>query len=119
MGVVTCSVCGREIDSRGLSGHMKSHSKGEGKNNGVISYPSNEQKDESQVSQDNTPGKDTIPNTKPVKKPVKKPVTSKVTSKLTSKPDPRGERNAGSKNTGHPKKSGATVAEHEYQGLFR
>ena len=111
MGKVTCDVCGREIDSRGLSGHMKTHPdtqgvrspkgsqqlKDEGKNNGVISYPSNEQKGESQVSQDNTPGKDTIPNTKGVKKP--------PASNPASKIDPRGERKK------EPEK--------EWQGLFR
>ena len=108
MSKVTCDVCGREIDSRGLSGHMKTHGRQE-----------HEQED------------------KPVDKPVdngvivieeadrfypapKKPVKKPAASNQTSKSDPRGEKNAGAKRTGHPKGSGVKEPEKkEWEGLFR
>lgn len=116
MSEVTCEVCGRKIDSRGLSGHMKTHKAKPDKvlyghegadNDGVISYPSNEQKIEETgtvVDLDESQGKRVK---KPAKKPVKKTVASKPASsppsKPASSPDPRGQRKT----------------EKEWQGLFR
>ena len=112
-----CTVCGREIDSRGMSGHMKTHVSKEDDTDGVISYPSNEQKIEKTdtvVDLDVSQGKQITNNVmtvskqgKPVKKPVKKPAASKPASSSTSKPDPRGQRKT---ETEHKK---------EWQGLFR
>ena len=115
MTEVVCEVCGRKIDSRGMSGHMKSHvaKQDDGHESGVISYPSNEQKTgktDTVVVLDESQGK-----------PVKKQVVSKPVSSPANKPDTRGQRNSGSKSTGHPKDSGVTETEHkkEWQGLFR
>lgn len=140
----TCPVCNREIDARGMSGHMRTHTsppKGSGhpKNSGVkesegagddgvISYPSNEQKDEnspdiedsgmvSSSVRDDKPGlaqanQGNVPDstTTKTKKQVKKPVASNPVSNATSKPvgnDTRGTR-----------KPDEQLKE-EYQGLFR
>ena len=90
-----CIVCGREIDRRGMSGHMKSHKAkaGDGDESGVISYPSNEQ--ETVVKQDVVLGNTETPNNvkqPKKKKAVKKTVTSKPASSPASNPDSRGQR---------------------------
>ena len=99
-----CTVCSREIDSRGMSGHMKTHKadEGDGNDDGVISYPSNEQKIEETntvVDLDESQGKS-------VKKQVKKRVASKPASSSTSKPDADGHTEDYHKSR-------------EWQGLFR
>lgn len=107
MSKVICTVCGREIDSRGMSGHMKTHkAEPEGDDTGgVISYP---------IPSDFNPHtsqgimvKDGKATTIHEKKPVKKPAASKPVSSTASKPDPRGQRR--------------TETEHkeEWQGFFR
>lgn len=120
MAEVVCEVCGRKIDSRGLSGHMKTHKadEGDGSDGGVISYPSNEQKIEKTdtvVDLGKPQGKPAAqvprkPPSKSVKKPVKKTVASKPASSSTSKPDADGQKLV---------KEVKKVIEKEWQGLFR
>ena len=111
-------MCGREIDSRGMSGHMKTHVSKEDDTDGVISYPSNEQKIEKTdtvVDLGKPQGKPAAqvprkPPSKSVKKPVKKTVASKPASSSTSKPDADGQKLV---------KEVKKVIEKEWQGLFR
>ena len=89
MAKVTCTVCGKEIDSRGITGHMKTHKKQDTKeqeidtSEGVISYPTNEpvQEPVKKVKKEVKPSiKQRKKNTKeqePVQEPVKKPKSSK------------------------------------------
>lgn len=111
MAKVICTVCGREIDSRGLSGHMKTHVSKEDDTDGVISYPSNDQKIHDNVDSVDKPGAETKIHEgaqgKPAKKkPVKKTVASKPASSPTSKPDAGGQDKPYHKSR-------------EWQGLFR
>ena len=111
----TCPVCNREIDARGMSGHMRTHKKqdkGAG-DDGVISYPSNEQKnnniqDDSGIAEIPDPTRKI--ETKPVKKQVKKPVAGNPASNATSKPE--GNDSRGTRKT-------ETEMKKEYKGLFR
>ena len=127
MGEVVCDVCGRKLDSRGLSGHMRTHqpkggavSKGspsgthkaeveDGQDTGVISYPT--PPDFDPHTSQGIMVKDGVATTIKKKKTVKKTVASKPASKPASspasKPDPRGQRKSEQEH------------KQEWQGFFR
>lgn len=121
----TCPVCNREIDARGMSGHMRTHkTEVKGANDGVISYPSNEQKEtvEKEMVPPGTeePGNTKQPSTTQAEqetvtgKPAKKPVASKPASKSASNPASKleGRDTRGARKTDTEMKT-------EYRGLFR
>ena len=140
MAEVICEVCGRKIDSRGLSGHMKTHvskeNDSDGQNSGIISYPSGDKttgatgdsypsnESETDVKQDVVPGNTETPNN--VKQPKKKKAANSGASHA-GHPPKAGVKTVASKPASKPASSPdtrgqlKTEAEHkeEWQGLFR
>ena len=119
----TCPVCNREIDKRGMSGHMKTHKKkvkeiGE---NDVISYPANGEAENNKTENgdialenekilkgDGKAGEDKTTNSK-------KRVNKSIGSNSTSKP----ASNLTAEGAGHRSKDDVIESGEEYQGLFR
>lgn len=127
-------MCNREIDKRGMSGHMKTHTsppktpdvkeiRGTG-DNGVISYPSNEEKSEdSNDSEHTTITQTQISNEKSGMAQIskKKRVTNNSSSNSAGNATGSVKGNASAERAGHQPKDDVreTEMKEEYQGLFR